>query len=227
MSYFDLTPPELIEVMIAYLNSEDVKSLINVYSYSNLLNWSTIFSYRVGYHINKIDKTLYLKYLSIQSLRTKIPRLSNMTVDEILNLTALNLSHNQLHELPPEIFELTNLVYLALSHNQLRKLPAGLSNLFNLQTLVLDNNQLQEIPTEILGVTNLQHLFLDNNQIRELPAEIGNLTNLQYLFLFGNQIQRVPAQLSNLKNLITPIDLRYNPIRIQYIPENLRRLVKL
>ena len=176
MYYLQLLPVELIELLIPHLDVNDLQSFLKVYSFVNLLKWSTIFTYHFGYYKN-VDTHLYIKYLSIEQLRSKLPRLSKMTVEEILNLQILHLCSNQLKEVPKEIF-----------------------TLINLQELYLYNNQLTEVPKEIFTLINLQELYLSNNQLTKVPKEIFTLINLQYLYLSHNQL------------------------KIDQVPENLRRI---
>ena len=187
MYYLQLIPVELIELLIPHLDVESLQSLLTVYSFVKLLKWSTIFTYHFGYYKN-VDIQLYIKYLSVQQLQSKsnnhklskLPKLPKMTIEEILNLQELDLSYNQLKEIPKEIFTLTNL-----------------------QKLGLSNNQLTEVPKEIFTLTNLQVLNLYNNQLTELPKEIGNLTNLQILYLYNNKlkIDQVPENLRSITNI--------------------------
>jgi len=64
---------------------------------------------------------------------------------------------------------------LDLSRNQLSELPTEITQLANLNTLDLSENQLSELPTEITQLANLNTLDLSGNQLSELPAEIGLL----------------------------------------------------
>lgn len=62
---------------------------------------------------------------------------------------------------------------LDLSNNQLSELPAEITQLTNLSELYLSGNQLSELPAEIAQLTNLSQLYLSNNQL-SIPPEILN-----------------------------------------------------
>ena len=141
--------------------------------------------------------------------------------------TELDLSDNQLTELPPEITKLTNLTTLNLSKNQLAQLPLDITKLTNLTTLNLSGNQLTQLQLEITKLTNLTTLILGNNQLTQLPFEITKLTNLTTLKLFSNQLTQLPPEITKLTN-ITTLDLGGNQLT-QLSPEiiNLKNLTTL
>ena len=113
------------------------------------------------------------------------------------DLTELDLSENQIKELPAEISVLiTNRTRLDLRRKQISQLPAKIEQLSNLTTLYLGGNQIKELPTEIGKLTNLTELDLWQNQLNELPAEIGQLSNLTTLYLRGNPLKSLPPEIA-------------------------------
>lgn len=100
-----------------------------------------------------------------QQLRLPVDRNAPVAqqVVDLQDLSWLDLSGNQLSELPPEIGKLTNLEALYLSHNSISKLPPEIINLTNLQVLVLDSIQLSKIPPELWNLINLQTSNLVGN----------------------------------------------------------------
>ncbi|RZN33809.1 MAG: GTP-binding protein [Methanosarcinales archaeon] len=125
--------------------------------------------------------------------------------------TELDLSHNQLTVLPPEIGELTCLTRLGLSGNQLTTFPPVISKLTNLTELSLVNNQLTTLPPEIGKLTNLTWLNLHDNQLTALLPEITELKSLKWLNLWSNQLTAFPPEITELKS-ITELYLRSNKL---------------
>lgn len=60
MDYFEFTPVEIIEIIVAYLHVDDVENILPMIKYP--LNWSDVYSHRFGEY-RKIDYSEYLKYL--------------------------------------------------------------------------------------------------------------------------------------------------------------------
>ncbi|KAF5420469.1 MAG: hypothetical protein C5S44_08435 [Candidatus Methanocomedens sp.] len=156
-----------------------------------------------------------------------------MRRDEIIKLveeaartgqTELDLSGNQLSELPAEIGQLANITTLKLSANQLSELPAEITQLANLTTLDLSRNQLSELPAEITQLVNLTTLDLSSNQLSELPTEIGQLSNLTTLNLRGNKLSDLPAEITQLAKLTT-LNLSWN--QLSELPAEITQLVNL
>ena len=88
-------------------------------------------------------------------------------VQELATLQTLDLSWNQLTDLPESIGQLTQLQKLDLSYNQLTSLPDSISKLTQLQTLDLSYNRLTDLPDSISKLTQLQTLNLSGNNITD------------------------------------------------------------
>jgi internalin A len=168
----------------------------------------------------------FLSYLQLTTLPVEIEQLTNLTsldlsnnqlttlpmnIGRLTDLTSLDLSNNQLTTLPMNIGQLTNLTSLDLSNNQLTILPVELLQLTNLTLLNLTSNQLTILPVEIEELTNLTSLDLSNNQLTTLPVEIEELTNLTLLNLSNNQLTALPVEITRLTNL-KELDLRNNKL---------------
>ncbi|MBT9311418.1 COR domain-containing protein [Leptothoe kymatousa] len=138
--------------------------------------------------------------------------MAGMTRDELLEVigeaartgaTELDLSGNELTELPPQIGQLTSLTSLDLSNNQLSELPPQIGQLTSLTSLYLSFNQLSELPPQIGQLTSLTSLYLSFNQLSELPPQIGQLTSLTSLDLRNNQLSELPSEIKQLRDLNT------------------------
>ncbi len=167
------------------------------------------------------------------------------------NLRKLNLSNNQLADLPPEIVHLQQLQELNLSNNRLEVLPPEIGQLQQLRELNLANNPLlAALPPEIRLLTNLYRLNLSSNsllaaavlpeigqlrnlrdlnlchtQLADLPPEIRLLTNLRDLNLSHNQLAGLPPEIRLLTNL-QRLDLSHNPL-LAALPPEIRLLTNL
>jgi internalin A len=164
-------------------------------------------------------------------VRTTIINLSSQNLTEVplqlvrhSYLQTAMLNSNRLTELPPEIGQLAELRTLMLDGNRLTELPPEIGQLAELQTLWLDGNRLTELPPEIGQLTNLRVVMLSGNHLTELPREIGRLPALEELRLDGNQLTRLPAEIGHLKNLRT---LKLNGNRLTELPPEIGRLANL
>ncbi len=99
----------------------------------------------------------------------------------------LDLSENELNNLPKSIGNLPNLIRLNLRENKISSLPESITNLSKLTYLNLSTNQLINLPKNIGNLSNLTHLYLLENQLCSLPQSICDLSSLKYLYLNGNR----------------------------------------
>jgi internalin A len=101
---------------------------------------------------------------------------------------SLDLSWEQITELPEEIGQLTNLTSLNLGDNQLTLLPESIVQLTNLTSLDLRSNQLKTLPLSLIELNRLKRLDIRDNNLGELPPEIRkNIHNpALYLTFYDN-----------------------------------------
>lgn len=139
-------------------------------------------------------------------------------------ITELSLYNCRLDALPPVVFGMPRLRKLEVSANQLREIPAQIGQLKGLRVLNLISNQIAELPPQLFELTQLTELDLRNNQIKALPPAIGRLKNLQRLYLGGNALEELPPEIGQLREL-TLLDIQKN--RIKRLPPRLSRLANL
>ncbi|PKG73896.1 protein kinase [Shewanella sp. Choline-02u-19] len=149
--------------------------------------------------------------------------LAQLTSGELKGIKRLTLSEN-LTVFPEAIFSLADtLEVLDLSDNQLTELPNDFARLQQLKRLFLTNNKFEQIPTVIAACPRLEMisfksnklravaqgalplqtrwLILTDNQITSLPDDMGSLHQLQKLALAGNKLSALPASMANCSHL--------------------------
>ena len=91
-------------------------------------------------------------------------------------LTDLSAAHNRLHELSGKIFTFTTaLKSLNASFNALREVNGSLYTLRRLAVLDLSHNGIEELDGKLGALVNLSSLKIAFNAIRELPPEVAAL----------------------------------------------------
>jgi Leucine-rich repeat (LRR) protein len=136
----------------------------------------------------------------------------------------LDLSQKNLKQIPKEIFDLVEITKLYLSFNQITSLPSEIGKLVNLEELDVSSNQITSLPPEIGKLVNLEILDVSRNQLTSLPSDIGKLVNLEKLFVFGNQITTLPSEIGKLVNL-KELDVSRN--RLTSLPSDIGKLINL
>jgi hypothetical protein len=138
-------------------------------------------------------------------------------------LEVLDLSSNQLYELPSDFGRLKKLRIFFCSDNLFTVLPEVLAECPLLDIVGFKSNRIAVIPPRALN-PNLRWLILTNNQISVLPKEIGNCSRMQKLMLAGNRLTELPMALGKCMNLGL---LRISANEIKVLPEWLLQLPKL
>lgn len=99
---------------------------------------------------------------------------------------ALDLSNNELTNLPKEICLFSNLEALALEKNDLGFLPTQIGYLSKLKIFNVSNNHLQAIPDSMSALGELEGLILNANELTEIPTCLLSLGSLKTLGLYYN-----------------------------------------
>lgn len=100
--------------------------------------------------------------------------------------TTLNLFSKNLTSLPDVFDSLAQLQDIDLTFNQLSELPPSFFTLKELKSLSLLGNKFERLPDTLSKLVTLENLNLGDNQLRSLPVKIGDLENLKAISLAGN-----------------------------------------
>ncbi|MEZ8798267.1 leucine-rich repeat-containing protein kinase family protein [Vibrio cyclitrophicus 1F53] len=139
------------------------------------------------------------------------------------SLEILDLSGNQLSDLPEELSQLTNLRIIFASNNLFTHLPDVLGSLPKLEMVGFKTNQIKTVSEESLPA-QLRWLILTDNAIEVLPNSLGERPRLQKLALAGNQLRALPESMEKLSNLEL---VRLSANQLTEFPEFLIKLPKL
>ena len=121
-------------------------------------------------------------------------------VEHLRNVVELDLSNNDITEVPPSIGGLAGLEKLNLMGNRLQTLPAEIAQLRRLVLLGLKDNLLEHLPA-LGGMACLEQLFLTSNRLTTLPEGLDALPRLRKLTAAWNPFASLPASLFRSRSL--------------------------
>ncbi|XP_029364172.1 protein flightless-1 homolog isoform X3 [Echeneis naucrates] len=179
--------------------------------------------------------TLHGELSSLPNLRAVVARANNLknsgVPDDIFqldDLSVLDLSYNQLTEIPRDLENSRNMLVLNLSHNSIELIPNQLQlpAMVALQTLHLRNTQRTQsnMPTSLEGLTQLADVDLSCNDLTRVPECLYSLGNLKRLNLSSNQISELSLCIDQWTQLET-LNLSRN--QLTSLPSAICKLSKL
>lgn len=140
------------------------------------------------------------------------------------NLEVLNISNNELSEIPREIGKLKNLRVLSAGNNPITGIPKELGNCKKLIQLSLSGSGLESLPTSIGNLSELQKLNISRTALTVIPESFSRLSKLTYLDLSNNKLKQLPSKWQNFSALKI-LDLSNN--ELTYLPESMGMLKSL
>ena len=138
-------------------------------------------------------------------------------------LEFLDLTGNQLSELPHDFGRLKKLRILFCSDNLFTVFPEVLADCPELDIVGFKSNFIETVPARSLN-SHIRWLILTNNNIVSLPAQIGKCSRMEKLALAGNKLTALPQELSNCRDLGL---LRISANRLTELPSWLLSMPKL
>ncbi len=129
-------------------------------------------------------------------------------------LVNVDLSNNQIQQLPTTASNLTRLEKLVLHHNGLKGLPENFTLLQNLEKIDVSHNDLTVFPEVLCSLVNLTMIDLGHNQIPEISSAIINLTKLKKFYVARNNITKIPEHMEHLKNNLSAFAIEGNPFNV-------------
>ncbi|BCE00055.1 leucine-rich repeat domain-containing protein [Marinicellulosiphila megalodicopiae] len=156
-------------------------------------------------------------------LSENLTRFPEAIFDLAESLEILDLSNNQLSDLPEDLHRLTKLKILFCSNNAFTQIPTCLAKCPQLEMIGFKSNQIAKVDERALPLIT-RWLILTDNQITKLPESIGKLHRLQKLALAGNQLSALPASIAECKNLEL---IRLSANKLEQFPDVLLDLPKL
>lgn len=160
--------------------------------------------------LNKFRSSGRTKALALPGMR--LPHLPDPALD-CPSLTSIDVSFNDIGDLPKQVDLFQDLLELRLQHNRLRSLPDSIGNLPSLRLIHASHNFLSTLPPTIVKLTDLTDLSIECNNLKMLPLAIGGLLNLTVFGISGNPLLEPP---DDVINSIDSDRLSYNYLRRIY-----------
>jgi small GTP-binding protein len=163
--------------------------------------------------LGKIDVTWNSKKLAniheswLQTVCMEVPVNGNRTPV----IAHLDISSNELREIPVEVFQLVHLTRLDASRNKITSLPVSHGNergwdCPRLSELDISSNRLTTIPSLLFLLPELKELNANDNEVTEVDISVWTAPKLNKLFLSRNRLKNFPSS-----SELTPSSLPQSP----------------
>lgn len=130
--------------------------------------------------------------------------------DRLCAIAQLDISSNEITELPIEIFKLPYLTNLDFSRNQIKSFPyeeGALNGGWACSKLSLVEgmrNQLSSLPPCLFSLRELKEVNVCSNKISSVPASVWSAPKLCKLYLGSNQLEMFPTSERSLESIYSP-----------------------
>ncbi|WP_405409856.1 leucine-rich repeat domain-containing protein [Maribacter sp. Asnod1-A12] len=119
--------------------------------------------------------------INITRLHLNYTGLSNISfIESYKKLEFLNLSNNQITELPSFIETFESLDFLSLDQNPLENITINFNKLQKLRSLNLSDCKLSDLPDTFENCLRLEEVTLRNNELKNLPVSLFSTKGLSY-----------------------------------------------
>uniref|UniRef100_A0A8C6XUH8 Podocan n=1 Tax=Naja naja TaxID=35670 RepID=A0A8C6XUH8_NAJNA len=210
---YDLTfgqKPNLRSVYLHNNKLDDAGLPENMFNGSDNVEILIMSSNFLKYVPKNLPRALYKLHLK----NNKLEKIPVGAFNELSDLRELYLQNNKLNNegMDNETFwKLSSLEYLDLSSNNLSQIPPGLPR--NIVLLHLEKNAIKSIGNDVLTqIKHLEYLLLHNNKLkaREIhPLAFHGLKKLHTVHLYNNLLEKIP---SGLPRRVKTLMILYNQI---------------
>jgi Leucine-rich repeat (LRR) protein len=170
--------------------------------------------------LNQLNKYQISGIINVLSAKNNsLKELTQEFFDKIIEIKKINLSFNEFKEFPNIPVNLTSSIkILDLSNNQIEEIPILISKFIKIKELNLSTNKINSIPNDLTNLKELETLNLSNNNINSFSNNLISLEQLSFLNISKNKISIIPEKNWDKSKLIQ-LDLSYN--KISKIPDEI------
>lgn len=133
---------------------------------------------------------------AVANCNPKLKTSSTLNQISLGGITRIDISHNSLTFLPPDIFSMCSLSYLNAAQNKIERLPSHDECTYNspiLEEIYLQDNSLEEISSEIFLLPSLVTLDISNNKLQKIPFDLWKAPKLRELNIAFNLLKDLPT----------------------------------